>query len=131
MSEINCVCKTHFLSYQGDTSGEHRIQEAFILTITICSKSQIQKVGLPISKSNYSNPGSDIDNDHKLMMAKCNIRLKQMKRTVSKNWCVEELGRHTRRTLIIWKFYWEKIKGRFDEAEDEILGKKKLNPRKL
>jgi hypothetical protein len=42
-------------------------------------------------KSNHSYPGPDVDSDHNLVIAKCNINFRKLRRIFQPKWCLEKL----------------------------------------
>lgn len=42
-------------------------------------------------KSSHTYPGLDVDSDHNLVLAKCNIRFKNRSNMIEKKWCIDQL----------------------------------------
>lgn len=92
-------------------------------------------------KSCHSYPGPDIDSDHTLVLAKCNISFKRTKRSVKKKWRTEGLKEEETKMAFEERtnkiangseepMKWNNIKMGIIEATNEVLGKRKLEPRK-
>lgn len=90
--------------------------------------------------SSHSYPGAEIDSDHKLVKAKCNIKFKKRIVNKKKKWCLEKLKEEE--TAKKYKLHlntmledkkaqtWEEIKECMKQTGDEILGKHIYQPRK-
>lgn len=89
-------------------------------------------------KSSHSYPGYDIDSDHVLVIADYSIRFKKYKRTNQHKWCVEKLKdkqvvagmRELTDNLIGNKEGWEGFKETIEVATKELIGLRKLEPKK-
>ncbi|XP_050439147.1 craniofacial development protein 2-like [Adelges cooleyi] len=87
-------------------------------------------------RSSHSYPGCDIDRNHNLVLAKCNIIFKKSAKRPIKKWCLDKLKSST--TVDIFKKVlenkeaksWEELKSVIKETSDRVLGKNTLQPRK-
>lgn len=105
----------------------NRFQIDFIL-VKIRYRNQI--------KSSHSYPGFDIDSDHNLVLAKCNIKFKRRINVHEKKWAVDKLKSDP--TLKYFQEVmektdnssWEELKYTIKQNADKILGKHILEPKK-
>ncbi|KAI5755057.1 hypothetical protein M8J77_013699 [Diaphorina citri] len=87
-------------------------------------------------QSSHTYPGFDIDSDHNLVMAKCNIKFKKRVLNIEKKWCLEKLKYDTLSEefkIDLQKsecHSWEELKSSIVKTADNILGKNTLTPRK-
>uniref|UniRef100_A0A8D9DT62 Craniofacial development protein 2 n=1 Tax=Cacopsylla melanoneura TaxID=428564 RepID=A0A8D9DT62_9HEMI len=87
-------------------------------------------------KSSHSYPGFDIDSDHNLVLAKCNIKFKRRKKDIEKKWAVDKL----KFDPVLKSFQeemektdnnsWEELKSTITLNADKTLGKNILEPKK-
>uniref|UniRef100_A0A8D8U352 Craniofacial development protein 2 n=1 Tax=Cacopsylla melanoneura TaxID=428564 RepID=A0A8D8U352_9HEMI len=90
--------------------------------------------------SSHSYPGSQIDSDHNLVKAKCNIRFKKRKILRKKKWCLEKLKEEETANMFRVELRkklveneentWGRIKNNMKETGDKVLGKHTFHPRK-
>jgi len=87
-------------------------------------------------KSNHSYPGCDIDSNHNLVLAKCNIILKKKTKRPIKKWYLDKLKSSTTNNVFKRKLEnkeaksWEELKSVIQETSDRVLGKNTLESKK-
>lgn len=105
----------------------YRFQIDFIL---------VKKIYRNQIKSTHSYPGFDIDSDHNLVLAKCNIKFKRRVKVLEKKWAADKLKSES--TLKSFQEVmeitdhnsWEELKSTITQNADKILGKHILEPKK-
>lgn len=91
-------------------------------------------------RSSHAYPGSQIDSDHVLVKAKCNIRFKKHVLVTKKNWCLSKL-KDEKKVTDFHKVLedrmrekgaesWEDIKANINFSTEKVLGKNVLEPKK-
>uniref|UniRef100_A0A8D8RMY9 Craniofacial development protein 2 n=1 Tax=Cacopsylla melanoneura TaxID=428564 RepID=A0A8D8RMY9_9HEMI len=87
-------------------------------------------------KSSHTYPGLEIESDHNVVMAKCNIAFKRRKKCVEKKWCLDKLKCDTHVQSFKEELEksdnnsWDSLKSNIVKVSDTILGKNVLEPRK-
>lgn len=91
-------------------------------------------------QSSHSYPGNQIDSDHTLVKAMCNIKFKKRVVIKKKKWCVEKLKdeglvQSFQSTLIATNnekvpSTWEAMKINIHTTCDKVIGKNILEPKK-
>lgn len=90
-------------------------------------------------RSSYAYPGYNIDSDHNLVMAKCNVKFKKRFNGAKiKKWCLQKLQDKDTRESFQQELSknkneandWEEIKQQIKNTAEKVLGKNKLTPKK-